>query len=159
MTMILQVPSVNEDWSNDSESRLAWLSTFLILPLRFGMYKICDITRRNTCSLVVQLSTSVKTISINSMPYNFHLKCMECPPLYISQCWIYRSPFWRGIIYLKTGWSILGFISRMFDCYCLSSLDNTKWDRLCYYCKTTRGVLNLCGGASPSSCPCKKDDP
>lgn len=106
-----------------------------------------------------QLSTSVKTISINSMPYNFHLKCMECPPLYISQCWIYRSPFWRGIIYLKTGWSILGFISRMFDCYCLSSLDNTKWDRLCYYCKTTRGVLNLCGGASPSRCPCKKDDP
>lgn len=30
MTMILQVPSVNEDWSNDSESMLAWLSTFVI---------------------------------------------------------------------------------------------------------------------------------
>lgn len=96
--MILQVPSVNEDWSNDSESMLAWLSTFVILPLRFGMYKICDITRRNTCSLVVQLSTSVKTISINSVPYNFHLKGMECPPLYISHSAEYTEVHFEEVL-------------------------------------------------------------
>jgi hypothetical protein len=87
VTMIFQPPSLNEDWSSDSEITLAWVSTFVMFPMRLSVYKACDTTRRHAWLMEVPFSAFVVHISVlmDSMPYNFHLKRMECPPRYISK--------------------------------------------------------------------------
>lgn len=92
--MILRVPSLKEDGNNDSGFMLAGLSTLVILSLRFGIYKICDITHRNACSSAGQLSAFVITVSINSMPYSFHLKNNGVPttvPTTVLNIWKEKS--------------------------------------------------------------------